>query len=316
LAEGNEAMAQLNTTILDGSRVTLGEVRHACDSIPFMSDRRLIIVYGLLQRLFPGRKGSSDHAGQTAASADAFISGLAEYLPSMAPTARLVFVETEKLAGAHPILKLAKKEGKAQRAFVKLFTRPREKELPGWIRQRARSKGGKLDGKAVQLLAGLIGGDLRLLDQEIEKLLLYAEQRPVTAEDVLLLVSRAREESIFELVDCVGRRQTGQALRLLHRLLEEQQHPLYLLTMLARQVRILIQVSELMANGLAQQAIVEQLSLHPFVAQKAMGQAQNFEMAQLEEAHDHIVGCDWSIKTGQVDDVLALDMLVVALTRV
>jgi DNA polymerase-3 subunit delta len=315
LAEGDEAMAELNTAVLDGGRVTLGELRHACDTMPFMSDRRLVIVHGLLRRLVPSGRGKVDPTTQVPAREKAFVTGLAAYLPNLAPTARLVFVEDESLPGTHPILKVAKAEGKKNRAFVKLFARPKDKQLPSWIRQRARSKGGKLDGEAVEMLAGLAGSDLRLLDQEIDKLLMYAGERTVTAEDVLLLVSRAREASVFDLVDCVGRRETDRALRLLHRMLDEEQHPLYLLTMLARQVRILIQVSELQAQGLTQQAIAGRLKLHSFVVKKAMAQSQNFDMAQLEEAHRNLVEADWSIKTGQAEGVLALDMLVVALTR-
>ena len=47
---------------------------------------------------------------------------------------------------------------------------------------------------------------------------------------------------------------------------------------------------------------------------KGLAQALNFDMAQLEAAHERLVETDWSIKTGRVEDVLALDMLVVNLT--
>jgi len=166
----------------------------------------------------------------------------------------------------------------------------------------------------VTLLAALVGNDLRLLDQEIEKLLLYAEGRQVTSQDVQTLVSLARQASIFELVDCVGRRQTDRALHLLHRLLEEGEAPLYLLTMLARQVRILIQVSELRSQGVPPAQVAGRLKLHVYVAEKALAQAQNFSPAQLEAAHQRLVETDWAIKTGKCDEVLALDLLIVGLT--
>jgi DNA polymerase-3 subunit delta len=85
--------------------------------------------------------------------------------------------------------------------------------------------------------------------------------------------------------------------------------------MLARQVRILIQVSELLAERLAQGEIAARLKLHPYVVEKTATQAHNFNAAQLEAAHQRLVETDWSIKNGDIDEVLALDMLVVALTR-
>jgi DNA polymerase-3 subunit delta len=98
-------------------------------------------------------------------------------------------------------------------------------------------------------------------------------------------------------------------------MLEDLAHPLYLLSMLARQIRILIQVSELRQRGLNPNEAAAQLGYHPFPTKKAFTQAQRFTMDQLETAHQHLVRADWLIKTGQVEEVLALDLLVVALTR-
>jgi len=265
LAGGDPVMGDLNTTTLEGSRLTLGELRHSCDAIPFMADRRLVIVEGLLWRLAPG--GRAGRGGSVAAEASGskqqLLDQLAAYLPHLPPTTRLVFVENETLPDSHPILEVARAEGKHRRAWVRQYRLPRERDLPGWIRQRAEEKGGGISSEAVSMLAGLVGTDLRLLDQEIEKLLLYADDRQVTSDDVQALVSHARETSIFDLVDCVGRRQTDRALQLLHRLLEDGEAPLYLLTMLARQIRILIQVAELQERGLTPKEVARRLKLHP-----------------------------------------------------
>ena len=317
MAEGDPAMAELNTSILDGSHLTLGELRHACDAIPFMADRRLVVVNGLLGRLWPGgRRGGQDApGGEEPAANRALRKELVAYLPDLPPTTRLVFVEERELPPRHPILKVARAEGMEEKAFVKVFKKPKDKELGAWIRERVQSKGGSIDGEATEMLAALVGSDLRVLDGELEKLLLYTGGQPVTGEAVRLLVSRSRETSIFDLVDCVGRRETGRALRLLHHLLDEGEMPLYLLAMLARQVRILIQVSELGAQGLTQDEMVKRLKLHSYVVKKGVAQARNFKMSQLEEAHQRLVETDWSIKRGDAEPVVALDMLVVDLTR-
>lgn len=312
LAGDDPAMAELNTTLLDGKGLALGELRHACDTIPFMADRRLVIVHRLLAGQASRGKSSRD---EEPAGRRAFLKDLVDYLPKLPPTTRLVFVENKTLPASHPILKLASSAGQKGRAFVKLFKLPRDRDLPGWIQQRAQDKGGTLSSEATRMLAVLVGNDLRLLDQELEKLLLYTDGQQVTTGNVQALVSRARQTSIFDLVDCVGRRQSDRALRLLHRMLDDGQAPLYLLTMLARQVRILIQVSELRARGLASREIAQRLKLHPYVVEKGLAQAQNFNMEQLETAHQHLVNADWAIKTGKMEGVLALDTLIVNLAR-
>jgi DNA polymerase-3 subunit delta len=316
MAGGDPAMADLNTSVLDGGSLAFGELRHVCDSIPFMADRRLVIVQGLLSRLSSGSRsrGASTDEEKEPAWKHAFVQDLVNYLPKLPPTTRLFFVESSTLPASHPILKLAREEEKKRKGFARLFAQPRDRDLPRWIQQRAQAGGGILSNEAVTLLAAMVGSDLRLLDQEIEKLLLYADGRQISTADVQALVSRARETSIFDLVDCVGRCEADRALRLLHRMLDEEAAPLYLLTMLARQIRILIQVSELREQGLSPKEMASRLKLHPYVVEKGLAQARNFTMGQLEAAYQRLVDSDWAIKTGQVEEVLALDLLVVALT--
>jgi DNA polymerase-3 subunit delta len=244
-----------------------------------------------------------------------YLRALGEYLPNLPETARLFFVENTELKATHPILKLVRSMGDKRRAIEKAYSRPKSGDLPGWIMRRARAKGGAVSSEAGVLLAALVGDDMRLLDNEVEKLLLYAGDRQVTTHDVRALVSRARETVIFDLVDCVSRRETDEALKLLHGLLDDLAEPLYLVAMLGRQVRILIQVGELNSLGMTQQEIATRLKLHPFPVRKAIAQSYNFSFAQLERAHELVVQADWSIKTGEMDSVLALDMLVVSLTQ-
>ncbi len=52
---GDAQFADLNTSTLDGRNLTLGELRHNADAIPFLSDKRLVIVNGMLARLDPHR---------------------------------------------------------------------------------------------------------------------------------------------------------------------------------------------------------------------------------------------------------------------
>jgi DNA polymerase-3 subunit delta len=332
LATGDAAMVELNTTVFDGSRLTMGELRHACDTIPFMTECRLVIVHGLLTRLASGRKREEQEgaAEQDPAWKRTFREDLAEYLPKLPPTTQLIFVEPKEVKKKDdPLLKAAqaqKVEAKKEEAPpeqqekeeiwkpVRVFLLPKEDELVGWIQKRVRDRKGKMSGSAADLLARLIGRDLRLLDQEIDKLLTYVDgKRPVNVEDVQTLVSHARVETIFELVDRVGQHQTARALELLHFLLEQGEHPLQILIMLGRQVRILIQVSELRKEGLVPPEIASRLGLAPWMVDKFIKQAQKFDMAQLKAAHRRLVETDWAIKTGKMEETLALDLLVVGL---
>lgn len=308
---GDPGLAELNITIFDGSKVTLSELQHACDSVPFMADRRLVIVEGLLTRLEPKGEERVLSAWQKE-----YLEGLTQYLKRLPETTRLVFVEDKAISKNNPVHRLALAD---EGGHVKEFKPPQKEKLSRWIEERVRKKGGRINSAAVEELAAFVGPPLplRLLDQEIEKLVTYVDgARPISEDDVRLLVSYVQEANIFEMVDALGQRDTQRAARLLHQLLDEGEHPLALLGMIVRQFRILIQVKELTERGLSQQKMASQLRLHPFVVKKAMRQAMNFSMEQLEAIYRQLLETDVAIKTGQMDEVLALDMLVVGVSRV
>jgi len=295
----------LNTMVLDGKRLTLGELHHACDAVPFLADKRLVIVTGLLSRLSPRRKQTLSEAKQK------LLDDLANYLPHLPPTTRLVLVEDRSLPSKHPILKLAKQE---ERGYVKRFDRPDARDLPRWISKRAQKHGGDIEPRAAHRLAAVIGADLRLLDQEITKLVTYRDgEGAVTDTDVETLVPYSQDAVIFDLVDALGQRDGSTAADTLHRLISEGEHPLGLLGMIIRQFRLLIQVKTLKDKGASPRDISKTLGIHPFPARKLHRQATHFTPVQLEKVYRYLSETDIAIKTGKMDAELALDLLVAGL---
>ena len=286
----------LNTTLLEGRSLTLGELRHACDAIPFLAEKRLVIVTGMLARIAAQKK---------------LVDDLVDYLPRLPETTRLVFVEQKPLPVSHPILKLARQE---ERGYVKRFDPPAAKNLPRWVEERVREQGGEIEPQAAHQLAAVVGADLRLLDQEIVKLITYTNaERAITKDDVDTLVPYAQVAIIFDLVDALGRRDGRTAARTLHSLLDAGEHPLGLLAMIVRQFRLLIQVKELQAEGVNTPAIAKTLGLHSFPAGKLCNQATYFTGAQLEAVYRHLLETDVAIKSGKIETEVALDLLVAGL---
>ena len=298
----------LNTTILDGGTLTLAKLRHACETIPFLAEKRLVIVEGLLTRLAP-RKDR-----ELSTSQRELLTALADYLPRLPETTRLVFIEDKPLPARHSMLQLAQRE---ERGYVKRFDPPDAKVLPRWIEKRVRKYGGEIEPQAAQQLAAVVGTDLRLLDQEIIKLVTYTQSptggQAIAIADIEAVVPYAQAAVVFDLVDALGRRDGRTAARTLHRLLDAGEHPLMLLAMIVRQFRLLIQVKELKAERATPHDIAKTLRLHPFPARKLHTQATHFTAAQLEAVYRHLLDTDVAIKTGKIDPEVALDLLVAGL---
>jgi DNA polymerase-3 subunit delta len=295
----------LNTTTFDGTNLTLAELRHACDAVPFLAEKRLVIVNGLLTRLMP-RKGQ-----ELSATQKEYLAALAHYLPGLPETTRLVFVEDTTLPAQHAVLQLAEREG---RGYVKRFDPPKDRDLPRWVQKRVNKHGGEIEPQAAHQLATVVGADLRLLDQEIAKLVTYTNaERPIVAADVDAVVPYVQEAVVFDLVDALGRRDGRTAAQALHRLLDAGEHPMGLLAMIVRQFRLLIQVKELKANGATSRDVAQALKLHPFPAGKLYNQVTFFTAEQLEMVYRHLLDIDVAIKSGEIETEVALDLLVAGL---
>ncbi len=289
------ALGGLNREMLEAP-LALGELRRACDTLPFLGGSRLVVVQEALAK-----------------AKKEWLEAITDYLPQLPESTLLIFMERQKLPKRHPVLRWAEQHGQ-----VHYFGSPSDRELPGWIRQRCRQHGCTMEPGAVMLLAHNIGAHLYQLDQEIQKLQLYkGEAGPISTEDVQLLVPYVQSaDVIFQLVDALGQRKPHLAAQHLHRLLDTgAQHPLSIFGMIVRQYRLLIQIRWLLDRSHSEGEIAQRLKLHPYVAQKVRAQAGFFTHAQLRAAYTLLAESDLAIKTGKLTAETALDLLVAQLTR-
>lgn len=323
-ALGEPELAELSTSTLDGRKASVAEVCYHCDVMPFLTARRLVIVSGLLAQLKRRQQGGKKKAdaaeagesGKGAVRADADRDALLSYLPGMPPTTDLALVETESVARNERPYKELARLAEAGRAEIVLCEAPEERDLPDWVLRRAKHRGGAIERDAAFDLATSIGRNLRLLDSELDKLVTYrGGAGPIRREDVRLLTPYTQEANIFDMVDAIGQQDGSKAVRLLTELQRDGAAPLYLLSMVVRQFRILVQVADQMSLGLGKEEIAKAIGLHPFPTQKAMEQCRRWRMSDLEAAYDKLLAADLAIKTGKLPDDLALDLLVVELSQ-
>lgn len=299
---GDSATADLNTVAFDERTATLADVMNAASALPFLADKRLVVVTGWLSWL--ARSG----AGKTGKDT---LDQLAAQLPGLPDWARLVFVERETLKETHPVLRAAAAD---PRGYVQNFALP--KDPTQWIARRAEHYGAQIEPAAVQALASVVGNDLVAADNELFKLAAYTGgERPIAEADVATLTPYVPEQSVFDMVDALGQRDGQTAIRLLRRLLADGE-ALGLFAMIVRQFRLLLQAKEHLVTGQGHgPALVKALNVHRFVGEKLERQSRNFTLADLESIYRRLLELDRRIKTGQIDPELALETLVAGLSE-
>jgi DNA polymerase-3 subunit delta len=274
----------------------------ACDTVPFMSANRLVIVEGLLSRLTGGRKGGAQTGGRPP-DAEAWLP-LADHIPEMPATTHLVLTDGE-IAPGNPLLAALKGKGE-----VREFKPLGQRAVAPWIERRAQAAGLRLRQGAVNLLAEFVGPDLWTLAGELDKLAVYANGETVTEDEVRALVAAVRETSVFPLVDAIVEGRPAAAVRLLRQMLRQDAGPQYVLAMVQRQLRHLAVARDMLDAGAGGRAIGAALRLPDFALDRLLDQAPRYSAARLRYAFRRLLEADLQIKRGVYGAELALELLV------
>jgi DNA polymerase-3 subunit delta len=210
-----------------------------------------------------------------------------------------------------------------------------DKKLQGRLMENARdlliAKGKKMASGGWLALGRKTGFDLRASMAALEKLITFTGEKSVIDEaDIEAVIGKTREESVFNLTDALSRKNLQGALGVLGELLDQGDHPLMILAVLARQIRTLLQAKLLLETGAripfkagvdygAFQktlfpAIKERLGSatpHPYVIYSALGHANRFSRGALIRYLELLVDLDLAIKSTAKDQRLMLERFLI-----
>lgn len=201
--------------------------------------------------------------------------------------------------------------------FVQEFKALTAGELASWIKTETEKKGSTIRPAAVQQLINFCGADLWQINNELEKLVHYKKvgniPSEIEAKDIEAICSRNFDDNIFALTDALGSKNKPLALKIL----EDQYHldaaDEYILAMLLRQFKIILQLKSALDQGENPVKIGPLLGLHPYVAKKSAEQARYFTLEQLKELISDLTRLDYLNKTGQTDFKAALNLIIARL---
>ena len=309
-------LAELSAEDADVTRydasLPIEELVFALQTTPFLASRRIVIVDGLLTRAQPRRDGGrrGRGGGRRGGTAPSW-AGLADAAPTLPPSTELILLD-DGIDRDNPL-----KEALAPHAQLTEFRPLRGRDLQGWLTAHAREAQARLQPEAERILIELCGSNLWALAGEVEKLRLYlGNERPATAADVRALAASVREESVFSLVDAVIEGRNRDTLRLLQQLRTEGASAGYIITMVARQCRLLILARELGAGGLGQQEIGRRIGVtNEFALSKVMQQSARSSLPWLEAAMTRLLEADLAIKHGEQSEELAIELALADLAQ-
>jgi DNA polymerase-3 subunit delta len=199
--------------------------------------------------------------------------------------------------------------------------------LLAFINQRLRHSGKTVEPQAREMILARAGDELRGLQQELEKLVLFVGERPaIRAQDVEAIFADHGEGWIFDLTRALGDRDGAGALSQLARLLAQGEHPLRLLGTVASEMRRLFAARQLLDSDLArlwkrgmtyqqfQQTILPHnpppLTRNPYADYMCYQRAERFSSADLRGYMEGLFDADWRLKSSAGQPRLVMEKLI------
>lgn len=276
----------MNFNYFEGKNLDVKEIISLADTMPFFSERRLILIDG---------SGFFKSAPEE----------LVDYLPQMPDTTCMVFCESE-VDKRNKLYKKIKDLGHAAE-----LSKQDASQLMNWAVGILAKDGKKITRQVMEYFLERTGDDMENIRTELEKLICYTLDRDViTKEDVEAVGTVHVTNRIFDMVSAIVAGNTRKAMDLYEDLLTLKEPPMRILFLIARQFNQLLQVKELAAQGNDKSKIASKIKVPPFVAGKLMVQAKAFSKEQILSYVELCVESEEAVKTGRLSDRMAVELLI------
>lgn len=184
-------------------------------------------------------------------------------------------------------------------------------EWLAWVQSELKVRGKSMDAQVASFFIEWAGHQTGVLSQELDKLVVYiGDRQTITVEDIKGITTRTLEASIFDLLDAVAIRSSAKALETLDEVLRKE-HPLKVLTIMVRQVRLLLGCNALRERGGNVAEAPSALGISPFEAQKVWQQSARLSTPKLVKALKECLNTDLAMKSGGGDPGQLLEMMIV-----
>ena len=258
----------------DGKTIDVNDIISECDTLPFFSERRVVML--------------SD-TGLFSAEGRA----LAEYIPNIPETTTLIITE-EKADKKTVLYKTIAKTGTAAE-----FTTPDEKTLMGWVSMRLGEGGLRITSADAAFLVETAGINMFNLSNEIDKLAAYCEGKNVVKrEDIVLVTVNDIEDKIFVMTDKVSRGDISGALPLLDDLFRLNVKPIQILGALKTTFSRLAEIRKRLDDGESAYLIGRNMNIYSRYLDGYISIVSGHTYKEILGAYDAIVQAGVDITSG------------------
>ncbi|WP_032121937.1 DNA polymerase III subunit delta [Clostridium amazonitimonense] len=292
----------LNLVRIDGIKEGFDTIENACETLPFLSEKKVVEVYRAEFLSWEKDKKSTDN-----------LKKISKYIGNIPEHCILIMYyvfkeqrdkiasEVRGIKGDSAIIKVDKLKGdRLYKKVEKIFV------------DRGRSIG-KVE---LKFFCDNVDNNMSIINNEIDKLINYTEGRDIKKQDILALFSQKSENDIFNMVDFLSQKKPEKAIDILNELFFRGEKDNYILSMIERQFKILFNLKLGISKGKTKDILSKELNLNIYICDKMMRQSEKFTFKQLKKCMELCVISERNLKTLSLDKRTELELLIINTVRV
>ena len=301
-ASVDKSFLDLNLVKFDGMKVQFDEVMNACETMPFLSDKKVVIIY---RTDFLGEKDDRESKKK--------FEEFYKYIGNLPPYCILImyYVFTDDREKASANIKKLEKICSVVKAD-KLKGDKLYKRVASIFEERGKT----IDKVLLKFFCDNVENNMDIIKNEIDKLISYTEGRDIVKKDITKLLPEMNDDDIFDLVDYLSQKRPERAIDILNELIFRGENMAGILYMIVRQFKLLYSIKLGLEEGKNKDILTKELKLHPYICEKLVGQSKKFTLSQVRACMRLCLDTEKALKSSSGDKKLEMEMLIINTVRV
>lgn len=300
----DENLKDLNFIKFDGVKCTFDEIMNACETLPFMADKKVVLVY---RCAFLKSKLDSPNKS--------LYENIKKYLKDIPQDTILILyhVFDDKRDNA--------KKNKNIMALDKLTTIVQidklkrdsfYKRVEGMFNENSKS----INKIEIRYLCEKLPMNLDIARKEVSKIVDYVGEKDITRKDIDLLIPNKSEDDVFDLVDLISQRKIEKALDILNELLFKADQHMLIISTIENQFKRLYDIKIGLLCGKNVRDFMSEFKIPQFVVEKLIMQSKKFSKGQLEKILRLCVDTEKNLKNSSTDKKSDLELFLLNMAMV
>lgn len=272
-----------------------------CDTFSIFSEKRIIWAKDYLPLIKKNAKGFGEKE----------LEKITRYIENPNPQSILIF-SASMAEDSCPLTKLLKKQCKTY-----TFDRLDRPQLNGFVEKRFKAAGVSIERSVLKYLIDETGYFNREteytiynLENDIKKIIAYNETGQISVDDIESTLKGDLDKFAFDFLDAVTTNRKDVAFRMLSNILGSGGEAYSVLGLLVNQFELMLEVKELSEETRDTQFMADTLKVNLYRVKKALTFADKFNKNKLQSILSQLYEIDRNIKTGMMEQNLALELLI------